>query len=67
MVSPDVVRVRFKIAPDYYMYRERFSFKIEPNNIELGAPQFQAGKIKFEPTFNKEMELYFNEAVITLP
>ncbi len=67
MVSPDVVRVRFKIAPDYYMYRERFSFKIEPNNIELGAPQFQAGKIKFEPTFNKEMELYFNEAAITLP
>ncbi len=67
MVAPDVVRVRFKIAPDYYMYRERFSFKIEPKDIELGAPQFQAGKTKFDATFNKEMELYFNEAVITLP
>ena len=67
MVAPDVVRVRFKIAPDYYMYRERFSFKVEPKEIELGTPQFQSGKIKFDPTFNKEMELYFNEAVITLP
>ncbi len=67
MVAPDVVRVRFKIAPDYYMYRERFTFKIEPKDIELGTPQFQAGKIKFDATFNKEMELYFNEAVITLP
>jgi len=67
MVAPDVVRVRFKIAPDYYMYRERFSFKIEPKEIELGAPQFQSGKTKFDPTFNKEMELYFSEAVITLP
>ena len=67
MSTPDVVRVRFKIAPDYYMYRERFSFKVEPKEIELGAPQFQSGKIKFDPTFNKEMELYFNEAVITLP
>ncbi len=67
MVAPDVVRVRFKIASDYYMYRERFSFKIEPKEIELGAPQFQSGKTKFDPTFNKEMELYFSEAVITLP
>jgi thiol:disulfide interchange protein DsbD len=67
MVAPDIVRVRFKIAPDYYMYRERFSFKVEPQEIALGAPQFQSGKIKFDPTFNKEMELYFNEAVITLP
>ncbi len=67
MVAPDAVRIRFKIAPDYYMYRERFSFKIEPKDIELGVPQFQAGKIKFDATFNKEMELYFNEAVITLP
>lgn len=67
MVAPDLLRVRFKIAPDYYMYRERFSFKVEPREIELGTPQFSSGKIKFDPTFNKEMELYFNEAVITLP
>jgi len=66
MVAPDVVRLRFKIAPDYYMYRERFSFKITSNHIELGSPQFQPGKVKFDPTFNKEMELYFKEAVITL-
>jgi thiol:disulfide interchange protein DsbD len=67
MVAPDIVRVRFKIATDYYMYRERFSFKIDSKQVELGSPQFQPGKVKFDPTFNKEMELYFNEAVITLP
>ncbi len=67
MSAPNVLRVRFKIAPDYYMYRERFSFKIEPKNIELGEPVFQRGKVKFDSTFNREMELYFNEAVIMLP
>jgi thiol:disulfide interchange protein DsbD len=67
MSAPDVLQVRFKIAPDYYMYRERFSFKIQPKEIELGEPVFQQGKKKFDPTFNREMELYFNETVIRLP
>ena len=67
MSAPDVVRVRFNIAPEYYMYRERFSFKVEPGDVHLGEPVFQPGRVKFDPTFNKEMELYFKQAVISLP
>jgi thiol:disulfide interchange protein DsbD len=67
VIAADAVRVQFKIAPGYYMYRERFSFSLAPKDLQLGQPVFQPGKVKFDTTFNKEMELYFNEAIITLP
>ena len=31
MASPDNVELRFSIAKNYYMYRSRFSFAIEPS------------------------------------
>ena len=104
--------LKFKIAPGYYMYRERFEFSGEPlaqasseDNakiasgavnprpatqllapgsasslqksaspssaagaaIQLGEPQFPKGQLKFDPTFNKEMELYFQQVEIQVP
>lgn len=57
----------FKIAPGYYMYRDRFAFALSSQDAKLGSAIFPAGKIKFDPTFNKEMELYFNTLKIQLP
>ena len=69
--SPQTVRLNFAIAKNYYMYRSRFSFAIEPDSVQqsvqLGEPNFPAGKIKHDPTFNQDMELYFNELPIRLP
>ena len=104
--------LKFKIAPGYYMYRERFEFSGEPlaqasseDNakitsgavnprpatqllapgsasslqksaspssaasaaIQLGEPRFPKGQLKFDPTFNKEMELYFQQLEIQVP
>ena len=71
MGSPDKVELRFDIAKNYYMYRSRFSFAIEPEQVntfvQLGEASFPPGKIKHDPTFNQDMELYFNELSISVP
>ena len=67
MISADKISLRFKIAPGYYMYRERFSFELDTTHVKLGEPKMPTGRVKFDQTFNKEMELYFTDAVIELP
>jgi thiol:disulfide interchange protein DsbD len=67
MISADKISLRFKIASGYYMYRERFSFELDTTHVKLGEPKMPTGQIKFDQTFNKDMELYFTDAVIELP
>ena len=61
------LKLEFKIAPGYYMYRERFEFIAETPTLKLGEPVFPKGQIKHDPTFNKEMELYFKDIEILIP
>ena len=63
----NTLSLKFKIAPGYYMYRERFEFVAETSALKLGEPIFPKGQIKHDPTFNKEMELYFKDIEILLP
>ncbi len=58
--------VRFTIAKGYYLYRDKFRFKAEPETVALGTPQFAAGKMKKDDLFG-EVEVYFKEAVIRVP
>jgi thiol:disulfide interchange protein DsbD len=63
----NTLSLRFKIAPGYYMYRERFEFSAQTPALKLGEPIFPKGQIKYDPTFDKEMELYFKDIEILLP
>lgn len=63
----NTLSLRFKIAPGYYMYRERFEFVAQTPTLKLGEPIFPKGQIKYDPTFDKEMELYFKDIEILLP
>ncbi|MFY9136855.1 MAG: protein-disulfide reductase DsbD [Zwartia sp.] len=67
MVDPVTVRLQFKIANGYYMYREQFAFKLDTTAVTLGQAVFPAGVVKHDPTFDKKMELYFKEVDISLP
>lgn len=67
MQDANHVRLRFSIANGYYMYREQFAFKLDTETVKLGEGKFPVGKVKHDPTFDRQMELYFKEAVITLP
>ncbi len=67
MAGPGVIQLQFKIANGYYMYREQFAFKLDTQKVKLGEGKFPVGQVKHDPTFDRKMELYFKEAVITLP
>jgi thiol:disulfide interchange protein DsbD len=67
MAGPGVIQLQFKIANGYYMYREQFAFKLDTQNVKLGEGKFPSGQVKHDPTFDRKMELYFKEVVITLP
>ena len=59
------VEVLFKITPGYYMYRERFS--VASDDATLGAVAMPAGKVKFDETFQKNVETYRNELRVSVP
>ncbi|MGZ5218101.1 MAG: protein-disulfide reductase DsbD N-terminal domain-containing protein, partial [Caldimonas sp.] len=59
------VEVTFDIAPGYYLYREQFRFAAE--GATLGAPVIPPGKVKFDQTFEKNVETYRDAIKIALP
>lgn len=60
-VDGQTVEVKFGIADGYYMYRERFVVAAEPATVTLAPPEMPAGKVKFDETFNKDVETYRHE------
>lgn len=65
--KPGEVDVTYKIADGYYMYRERFAFATRNGATTIGEPQLPAGHVKFDQTFNKNVETYRNELIIRIP
>lgn len=67
--TPDAVDVHFKIAPKYYMYRERFAFAAAPDATPswLGTPVFPHGIVKYDPTFEKDLEVYHDQVTVRIP
>ena len=67
MASDTELHVHFAIAPDYYMYRDRFVFEAEPSSDWLGEPQFPPAKVIYDPTFDEDMATYRREVTVRLP
>lgn len=65
MVDSKTVAVSYLIADGYYMYRERFQFRAD--GARLGQPQIPTGHVKFDQTFQKEVETYRQQVTITIP
>ncbi|KAF3998746.1 protein-disulfide reductase DsbD [Glaciimonas immobilis] len=65
MADPKTAEVTYAIADGYYMYRERFSFKAD--GATLGEPKIPAGVIKFDQTFQKNVETYHHSVTIHIP
>ncbi len=60
-VDGQTVEVKFGIADGYYMYRERLAVAAEPASITFAPVELPAGKVKFDETFNKNVETYRHE------
>jgi thiol:disulfide interchange protein DsbD len=59
------VEVSFEVAPGYYLYREQFKFAA--NGATLGTPAIPAGKVKFDETFQKNVETHRDTVRIPVP
>jgi thiol:disulfide interchange protein DsbD len=59
------VEVVIEIAPGYYLYREQFKF--EARGATLGTPAIPTGKVKFDETFQKNVETHRDTLRIPVP
>ncbi|HNG38242.1 MAG TPA: protein-disulfide reductase DsbD [Accumulibacter sp.] len=60
------LEVRFAIADNYYLYRDKFRFAVSPATVTLGAADLPSGKQKQDETFGA-VEVYYRQALIRLP
>ncbi|MET0334444.1 MAG: protein-disulfide reductase DsbD, partial [Rhizobacter sp.] len=60
------VELRFDIAPGYYLYRERLTAQAEPAGVQVSDLRIPAGKIKYDETFQKDVETYRDVLMMTV-
>lgn len=67
-IDGDKLVAEYRIAPGYYMYRERFDFKVESSDApaRFDVAQIPAGKLKHDEFFG-EIETYRDRVTIQLP
>jgi thiol:disulfide interchange protein DsbD len=65
MQDAKTIAVTYEIADGYYMYRERFKFAAV--GAKLGEPRIPPGKVKFDDTFQKNVETYHHGVTILIP
>ena len=65
--TPGQVDIHFKVADGYYLYRDRFAFVVKSGHATLGEPQLPAGHVKFDQTFQKNVETYRGDVSIHVP
>ena len=69
MVIPldgNTVEVSFRVAPGYYLYKEKISASIESDRVQLGILALPVGEMKNDEFFG-DMEVYHNDVFANLP
>jgi thiol:disulfide interchange protein DsbD len=61
------LRLHWRIAPGYHLYRERLGFTADRPQAGLNQPTLPQGVRKFDENFNKEMETYHDDLSVVLP
>jgi thiol:disulfide interchange protein len=64
--GPDRVRLVWKIADDYYLYRSRIKIETSSNRAQLGTPQMPAGEVKQDDYFGRQ-EIYHHQLAASVP
>ena len=61
------ILVQWKIAPNYFLYATKFSFKIiQPNNIVLGNPLYPSDTQRLQTTLGA-FSVYAHHLIIPIP
>lgn len=62
--APATLDIHYAIAPEYYMYRERFELSA-PEGLIVAA-EYPPGLVKYDPTFEKDMEVYYGQVTVRI-
>ena len=60
------LEVSYEIAKGYYLYRDKFRFRVDGETITLGTPTFPKGKEHNDENFGK-VEVYYKSVAIRIP
>lgn len=64
----DLVEVSWTIAPDYYLYNNRFlAFSTDTPGVVLGEPQLPKGEVGFDDLLGEEVEKYHDRLTVRIP
>jgi thioredoxin:protein disulfide reductase len=64
--SADRVSLRWQIAKDYYLYRDKVAVTTSSPEAELGTPVLPPGKVKHDEYFGEQV-VYYDELVANVP
>jgi thiol:disulfide interchange protein DsbD len=65
-LSPDTILARFTPQPGYYLYRDKFAFRVAGDSgFEVREVKMPPGKIKDDPEFGP-VEVYFDQIEIPI-
>jgi len=59
------LELSYRVAPGYYLYRERFKFTAP--DAKLGEPQIPPGKKHYDTALEQDVETYHDGVVVVLP
>jgi thiol:disulfide interchange protein DsbD len=62
----NTVEVSFRIAPGYYLYKDKIAAEIESDRVQLGRMDLPNGKMKHDEYFG-DTEVYYDEVFAKLP
>ena len=64
--SSDQLLVSWRIAPDYYMYQDKFDVEAVTGGVQFGGAVYPAGKVEEDELFGR-VEVYFDEVTFGVP
>ncbi len=65
MTDAATAEIRFRVAPGYYMYRDKFV--VAADGAAAGKPEIPRGTVKFDPNFEKDVETLRDQVRIRVP
>jgi len=65
-VDGSTVDVTWRVAPGYYLYKDKISVKVLSDNVQLGELDLPKGNLKFDEFFG-ESEVYVEDMFARLP
>lgn len=62
--EPGVVEFQYLIAPDYHLYRDRFSFRTDPASVSVAAIDLPPALERFDPALGQKTRYYADRVIV---